>query len=116
MQRDFFQADLCSVSRNGTFCRHHFTPGILSRKSRKERAKIQRTHTLSLSFGPLCTNLTTWCEAGLTNSVSPDNTMCTCNSGNAQMLKGLGERFHEFARLSYKVLRGKSFLTNASND
>ena len=32
------------------------------------------------------------------------------------MLKGLGQRFHRFARLPYKAARRTSLLTNASND
>ena len=36
--------------------------------------------------------------------VSPDNTMFTCSSGNAKMLKRHGQGFHQFARLPYKVL------------
>ena len=46
-------------------------------------------------------------------SVSPVNATCACNSAKAKMLKGLGQRFHQFARLLYKVLQRKSFLTNA---
>ena len=52
----------------------------------------------------------------LTISFSPDNTTCTCNFCQDKMRKGLGKRFHQFARLPYKVLRRKSFQTNASND
>ena len=37
-------------------------------------------------------------------SFSPDNTACTCNPGKAEMLKGIGQEFHQFARLPCKVL------------
>ena len=50
----------------------------------------------------------------LTISFSPDNTKC--NFCQDKMRKGLGKRFHQFARLPYTVLRRKSFLANASND
>ena len=47
---------------------------------------------------------------------SPDNTTCTCNFCQDQMRKGLSERFCQFARFPYKVLRRKCFLKNALNE
>ena len=42
-------------------------------------------------------------------SFSPDNTTCTCNFCKDKMRKGLSERFHQFARFPYKVLRRNVF-------
>ena len=75
--------------------------------------KYKGLNSESLSFGNFCTTLTsqkTKCEPYLTISISPDDTTCTWNSGKAKMLKGIGRRFHQFARLSYEVLWRKSFL------
>ena len=43
-------------------------------------------------------------------SFSPDNTTCTCKPCQDKMRKGIGKRFHHFARLPYKVLRRKIFV------
>ena len=40
-------------------------------------------------------------------SFSPDNTKCTCKPCQDKMRKGIGKRFHHFARFPYKVLRKK---------
>ena len=42
--------------------------------------------------------------------------MFTRNSGKAKMLKGLGQRLDQFAKVPYKLLQRKSFLINASRD
>ena len=49
-------------------------------------------------------------------SSSPDNTTCTCNVCLHKVWKELSKRFHQFARLPYKVLRRKAFCENASSD
>ena len=36
--------------------------------------------------------------------IFPDNTTCTCKPCQDEMRKGIGKRFHHFARLPYKVL------------
>ena len=47
-------------------------------------------------------------------SFSPDNTKCTCKPCQDKMGKGIGKRFHHFARFPYKVLRKKIFLNKCT--
>ena len=122
LRRGFFQAGQCSVNRNRISCRQHYFISQVFLVIRVVCRKIQKTNGSNsaslpfLSFHMILTASTTECEPGITFSVSPDNTTCTFNSGKAKMLKGLGQRFHQSARLPYKVLGRKSFLTNALRD
>ena len=50
----------------------------------------------------------------LAMSFSLDNTICTCKPCQDKMRKGIGNRFHHFARLSYKVLRKKIFVNKCT--
>ena len=52
----------------------------------------------------ILTTETTQSELGITFSVFRLNIMGTRNSGMAKMLRGLGQGFHQFARLPYWVL------------
>ena len=47
-------------------------------------------------------------------SFSPDNTTCTCKPCQDKMRKGIGKRFHLFAKIPYKVLRKKIFVNKCT--
>ena len=121
LRRGFFQADQCSGNRNGISCRQYYFISMVFlfirvvQKDPKDKW-LKLCVFAFVSFHMILTTSTTECEPGITFPVSLDNTTCTFNSGKAKMLKGLGQRFHQFARLPYRVLGRKSFLTNALRD